>query len=204
MIPSRKAIMAGMEKLQKDQSLRFTIPNTFGGGVALIQLNPEAGKRYILKVAKDLETARSFTPLLVTRQDQAHCQLGCRPPGRHHVVTRKPYQAPAALVATFYLFLIAWTFVAVLFLAAKAARSETGDILQLIMIIGVLCFTWYFSLGIFYRIRLEADGSIFLAGVRRTLRLHPREHRGHRGALSPDRLHSIQIREGKILSPLLG
>jgi hypothetical protein len=62
MIPSRKAIMAGMEKLQKDQSLRFTIPDTFGGGVAIIHLNPEAGKRYILKVARDLDTAGSSPP----------------------------------------------------------------------------------------------------------------------------------------------
>jgi hypothetical protein len=62
MIPSRKAIMAGMEKLQKDQSLRFTIPDTFGGGVAVIQLNPDAGKRYILKVAQDLEAARVSPP----------------------------------------------------------------------------------------------------------------------------------------------
>jgi len=28
-----------MEKLQKDQSLRFTMPDTFGGGVAIIHLN---------------------------------------------------------------------------------------------------------------------------------------------------------------------
>ena len=62
MIPSRKAIMAGMDKLQKDQSLRFTIPETFGGGVAIIQLNPNEGKRYILKVAKDLETAGNSPP----------------------------------------------------------------------------------------------------------------------------------------------
>ena len=62
MIPSRKAIMERMEKLQKGQSLCFTMPDTFGGGVAIIQLNPDAGKRYILKVAKDLETARTSPP----------------------------------------------------------------------------------------------------------------------------------------------
>lgn len=62
MIPSKQAIMAGMEKLQKEQELCFTLPETFGGGVATIQLNPNAGKRYILKVAKDLETARSSSP----------------------------------------------------------------------------------------------------------------------------------------------
>lgn len=62
MIPSKQAIMAGMEKLQKEQELRFAIPETFGGGVATIQLNPNEGKRYILRVAKDPETARSSAP----------------------------------------------------------------------------------------------------------------------------------------------
>jgi hypothetical protein len=51
-----------MEKLQKEQELCFAIPETFGGGAAVIRLNPDAGKRYILKVAKDLAAARSSTP----------------------------------------------------------------------------------------------------------------------------------------------
>lgn len=62
MTPSRKAIMEGMEGLKKDQSLSFSIPETFGGGVAMIHLNPDSGKRYILKVASDLETARTSSP----------------------------------------------------------------------------------------------------------------------------------------------
>lgn len=62
MTPSKEAIMANMEKLQKEQELCFTIPATFGGGAAIIQLNPDTGKRYILKVARDLETARSSSP----------------------------------------------------------------------------------------------------------------------------------------------
>jgi len=62
MILSKKAIMELMDKLKKDQSLDFSIPETFGGGVAMIHLNPDEGKRYILKVAKDLETARAANP----------------------------------------------------------------------------------------------------------------------------------------------
>jgi hypothetical protein len=62
MIPSKQAIMAGMEKLQKDQALSFILPETFGGGVAVIELNQGAGKRYALKVGKDLETARNSAP----------------------------------------------------------------------------------------------------------------------------------------------
>jgi len=62
MVPTRKAIIEGMEKLQKDQRLTFTIPETFGGGVAIIHLNSGEGKRFILKVSKDLESARNSLP----------------------------------------------------------------------------------------------------------------------------------------------
>jgi hypothetical protein len=110
-------------------------------------------------------------------------------------VTPRPYQAPAAFVAAFYLFLIAWTCVAALFLVAKASRSEIGDMLQLIMIIGVLCFTWYFSLGIFYRIRLEPDGRILLAGARRALALHPRHIEAIEGPFLP--IGFIRFKSGR-------
>ena len=62
MTPSREAITQDMEKLQKEQELCFTIPATFGGGAAIIRLNPDSGKRYVLKVANDLSTARSSAP----------------------------------------------------------------------------------------------------------------------------------------------
>ena len=110
-------------------------------------------------------------------------------------MTPKAYQAPAPFVATFYLFLIAWTCVAVLFLVARAARSELGDILQFMMIVGVLCFTWYFSLGVFYRIKLEADGSILLSGVRRTHTLLPREIEAIEGPFLP--LGFIRFKSGR-------
>ena len=72
----------------------------------------------------------------------------------------RSYQAPKALVAAFYLLLIAWTAVSILFLAGKAARSELSDVLQGVMIAAIFGFTWYFSLGLFYRISLAADESL--------------------------------------------
>ncbi|RJR48546.1 MAG: hypothetical protein C4576_07945 [Desulfobacteraceae bacterium] len=86
----------------------------------------------------------------------------------------RQYQAPLGLVAIFYFLVIAWTFISVPLLVSKAARSEITDALQLIMIVGILCFTWYFSLGIFYRMTMEPDGSILLEGVKRNLTVHPR------------------------------
>jgi len=46
-----------MEELKKEEIIRFAIPEIFGGGVAVVGLNPNpAGKiqkKYILKVGKD-------------------------------------------------------------------------------------------------------------------------------------------------------
>jgi hypothetical protein len=62
MILQRKEIVDRMEKLGKGQALTFSLPATFGGGVAIIELNPHSGKKYILKVAKDVETAQTSSP----------------------------------------------------------------------------------------------------------------------------------------------
>jgi hypothetical protein len=107
----------------------------------------------------------------------------------------RQYQAPLGLVAVFYFLVIAWTFVSVPLLASKAARSEISDTLQLIMIIGVLCFTWYFSLGIFYRIMLEPDGSIRLEGVRRNLTVRPRDVETVEGPYLP--IGFVRLKSGR-------
>ncbi|MCU0595239.1 MAG: hypothetical protein MUC98_07240 [Desulfobacterota bacterium] len=100
-------------------------------------------------------------------------------------MTPRDYQAPSAVVAAFYFFLMAWTCVSVLFLIARISRSEISDVLQVLMITGILCFTWYFSLGLFYRIRMEGDGTVFLAGVRKTAKVHPREIEAVEGPFLP-------------------
>jgi hypothetical protein len=46
MTTSKETIMEHMEKLQKEQELCFTIPETFGGGAAIIQLNPTSEAIY--------------------------------------------------------------------------------------------------------------------------------------------------------------
>lgn len=51
---SRKEILALMEGLKEGESIRFSIPETFGGGFAQIQPNPGPGKKWILKVSKSL------------------------------------------------------------------------------------------------------------------------------------------------------
>jgi hypothetical protein len=48
-----KEIMQQVEQLTDGQSLKFKIPQTFGGGMAAIELNPNKGKKYLLKLGKD-------------------------------------------------------------------------------------------------------------------------------------------------------
>ena len=50
-----------MEQLKKEDVLKFTMPEIFGGGVAVVGLNPDPSgkdqKKYILKVGNDEASA---------------------------------------------------------------------------------------------------------------------------------------------------
>jgi hypothetical protein len=81
------------------------------------------------------------------------------------------YQAPLSYVGGFYLALIAWTIISVSFLGLREWTNWT----QLFIIVFILVFTWYFSLGISYIIRMDGDGTIWLRSFRKVIRTHPRE-----------------------------
>ncbi|HSB04264.1 MAG TPA: hypothetical protein VLK23_03650 [Thermodesulfobacteriota bacterium] len=95
------------------------------------------------------------------------------------------YRAPLIYVILFYSFLSAWTIVSVLLLGLKYGQSGGADLTQLLMIGFIFAVTWYFSLGIFYRIRIEENGNIELTGFRRILRTHPQEIELVEGPLFP-------------------
>ena len=82
------------------------------------------------------------------------------------------YQAPTIYVTLFYTLLTIWTVVSVPLIISKA--SGLGTALEL-MIGFVIVFTWYWSLGISYRIRMEDDGNIQLTSFRRSIRVHSRK-----------------------------
>jgi hypothetical protein len=50
-------IVRKMEQFKDGETLRFAIPATFGGGIAIIGLNPQRseknGKKYLLQTGKD-------------------------------------------------------------------------------------------------------------------------------------------------------
>jgi len=71
-----------------------------------------------------------------------------------------------AFVLIFYGLLLVWTVVSIVFLGPRAAAGHwpTG---QLLMIAFVLGYTWYFSLGISYKVVAGADGQVEMTSIRR-------------------------------------
>lgn len=85
------------------------------------------------------------------------------------------YAVPRAVVLGFYLLLAAWTAVSVGFIWVRGEQGAGGDLLWWFMIAFVLGFTWYFSLGIFYKAEMGREGELELTSFRRVLHLKPRD-----------------------------
>jgi hypothetical protein len=105
---------------------------------------------------------------------------------------RSVYQAPGFLVGIFYAFLVGWSGAAIL------ALGRGGDSLWLFMIAFVLAFTWYFSLGLAYRIELGVDGTIEWTSYRRVVKLPPREVRMIEGPFLPVGFLRFRLEREKI------
>ena len=83
------------------------------------------------------------------------------------------FRVPAVYVAAFYLFLLAWTAGS---LPLVCRKFQTGMVfasqwLYAGMVAFVYVFTWFWSLGIFYRISLDAEGNVTMKSLRRELRV---------------------------------
>ena len=78
------------------------------------------------------------------------------------------YHAPIIFVGLFYVLLLVWTAVCVVLIGSKTL-SAGWPLFQLLMIAFVLGYTWYFSLGIAYRISVNRKGTVELTSFRRVL-----------------------------------
>jgi len=85
------------------------------------------------------------------------------------------YQAPTIYMTAFYVLLVAWTIICILLIGFKVSQSEWGNAIQLFMIAFIIAMTWYFSMGIFYRVTVEEDGTLQLTSFRRILRIDSRK-----------------------------
>lgn len=78
------------------------------------------------------------------------------------------YRAPAIYVALFYLILVAWTAISVSIMGVKGWVNW----LQLFMVAFIFVMTWYFSMGISYRVEINDEGNLELTSFRRVIRIH--------------------------------
>ena len=78
------------------------------------------------------------------------------------------YQAPVIFVGLFYLLLLVWTAICVVLIGSKTI-SAGWPLFQLLMIAFVLGYTWFFSVGISYRIYINEKGTIELTSFRKVL-----------------------------------
>jgi hypothetical protein len=100
-----------------------------------------------------------------------------------HTMKREPqvltvaheYRAPMLYVGLFYAALVAWTLICILFISFKVTQSEWGNLFQLFMIAFIIAMTWYFSMGICYRVNVEEDGTVQLVSFRRILKTQSRK-----------------------------
>jgi hypothetical protein len=95
--------------------------------------------------------------------------------GAHATTAARRYQAPSIYVGIFYAALVLWTLTSVLLIGLKVTRSEWGDVFQLLTIAFIMAMTWYFSMGVYYRVDLEEDGTVRLTSLRRILTAHSRK-----------------------------
>ena len=90
----------------------------------------------------------------------------------------KVYQSPAVYVAVFYGLLVLWTVGTAPLIWQRFAQGVfRGDWLYGVMIGFFYLYTWFWSLGIAYRISLDAEGHIELKSIRRTLVITAKEVR---------------------------
>ena len=90
----------------------------------------------------------------------------------------KAFQASALFVAVFYGLLLVWTVGTVPLIYQKFQQGGfRGDWLYAFMIGFFYLFTWFWALGLFYRIALDAEGRIQLRSFRRTLEISAKQVR---------------------------
>ena len=78
------------------------------------------------------------------------------------------YRAPLIYAGLFYLILLAWTVLCVSIMGAKGWINW----LQLFMVAFIFVMTWYFSLGISYKVEIDDEGKLELMSFRRVIRTH--------------------------------
>ena len=103
------------------------------------------------------------------------------------------YRAPLIYAGLFYLILLAWTVFCVSIMGAKGWINWV----QLFMVAFIFVMTWYFSLGISYKVEINDDGKLELTSFRRVIRIHSTKIADSGGSSPTPRIHPVSAGTGK-------
>jgi len=93
------------------------------------------------------------------------------------------FQTPALFMAVFYGLLLVWTVGTVPMIYQKFQQGGfLGDWLYALMIGFFYLYTWFWALGLFYRIALDEEGRVVLKSLRRTVEVAAKQIRGLEGS----------------------
>jgi hypothetical protein len=100
--------------------------------------------------------------------------------------SQQAFQAPMTYVVLFYLLLMAWTAVSLPMIYGKFRTIGFQSVwIYASMIAFVYAYTWYWSLGIFYRISLGSEGLVTLKSLRRELHVSVKQIARIEGSFLP-------------------
>jgi hypothetical protein len=90
--------------------------------------------------------------------------------------TMQEFKVRTGYVAVFYLLLLAWT-VGSLPLVYQKFQTITSRtlLIYVVMVAFVYVYTWFWSLGIFYRISLNNEGKMTMKSIRRELQISAKQ-----------------------------
>jgi hypothetical protein len=105
------------------------------------------------------------------------------------------FQAPATYVILFYLLLLLWTVGTVPLIYMKYQKGVfLGDWVYAAMIGFFYIYTWFWSLGLFYRIALDGEGRIVLRSLRRNLEISAKQIHTIEGSRFPGRFGFMKMK----------
>ena len=109
--------------------------------------------------------------------------------------TTRVFQASLPFVALFYGLLLAWTVGTLPLVYLKFRQGGfQGDWVYAAMIGFFYLYTWFWSLGIFYRIALDSEGRVVLRSLRRNLEVPAKQIRSIEGSRFPGRFGFIRLK----------
>jgi hypothetical protein len=106
------------------------------------------------------------------------------------------FSVQTGYMVSFYLLLLAWTVGSLPLVWNKFQSLAASRTLVIYgaMVVFVYVYTWFWSLGIFYRIGMDSEGNVTMKSIRRELRVSARQISRAEGSRFPHSFGFIKLK----------